>query len=152
MALDPCSGSETFIIVLIKKVLESNVSMPKNERLHDVLTRVKALDLNPLAVLTTRINYFINVAFLISDDDKFEIPVYLGDSSYVPEPVSVDGVDCLSYQIKTLRGYIVSSLIKSYPQNLNTSLTKSYQGKRKGAPIGGQGNLQVGKHSPSGLM
>jgi len=105
-ALDPCSGSGTFIIVLIKKVLESNISMPKNERLQDVLTRVKALDLNPLAVLTTRINYFINVAFLISDHDEFEIPVYLGDSSYVPKPVSVDGVDCLTYQIKTKRGYI----------------------------------------------
>jgi len=86
--------------------LEETKNLSDKERLTEVLRRVKAIDLNPLAVLTARINYFINVSPLISNNDSFEIPVYLGDSSYVPSSTQVDNVPCLTYKIKTIKGYI----------------------------------------------
>jgi len=111
--LDPCSGSGTFLTILIKKVLEETKDKSKSERLYSVLSRVKGIDLNPLAVLTARINYFINISHLISDNDEFEIPVYLGDSSYVPKKIKIGGVDCLSYEIQTIEGEIEIKLPKS---------------------------------------
>ncbi|WP_417431593.1 Eco57I restriction-modification methylase domain-containing protein [Halpernia sp.] len=116
-ALDPCAGSGTFVTILIKHVLLETINKTKKERLNSVLNRVKAIDLNPLAVLTSRINYFINVSHLISDDDEFEIPVYLGDSSYVPTKVLVDNIECISYSIKTIKGYINIDLPQSAVSN-----------------------------------
>lgn len=115
--LDPCSGSGTFLTILIKKVLEETKDKSKNERLYSVLSRVKGIDLNPLAVLTARINYFINISHLISDDDEFEIPVYLGDSSYVPKKIKIGDVNCLSYEIQTIEGEIEINLPKSIVKN-----------------------------------
>lgn len=112
-ALDPCSGSGTFVTSLIRKVLHETASLSRTERLHAVLRRVHAIDLNPLAVLTTRINYFVNIVHLVSNDDSFEIPVFLGDSSYVPETVTVDSVICLRYSIQTAKGPIEIILPKS---------------------------------------
>ena len=105
-ALDPCSGSGTFVTILIRTVLQETANLSKHERLHAVLSRVVAIDLNPLAVLTTRINYFVNIINLISPGDSFEIPVFLGDSSYVPEETVVDSVKCYKYSIQTAKGPI----------------------------------------------
>ena len=95
-ALDPCAGSGTFLTVLIRKILEEEKGKSKEERLNSILARVKGIDLNPLAVLTARVNYFINISPLISDNDEFEIPIYLGDSSFVPQEIKVDNIPCLS--------------------------------------------------------
>lgn len=103
-SLDPCCGSGTFITMLIRIVLEEVKSMPNSEQLKQVLKRVKGVDLNPLAALTTRINYFINLSHLISDQDEFDVPVYLGDASYVPAPEFIGNIKCFSYQIDTERG------------------------------------------------
>lgn len=116
-ALDPCAGSGTFVTVLIKHVLIENKAKSNRERLLDVLKRVKAIDLNPLAVLTSRINYFINISHLITDEDEFEIPVYLGDASYVPNEVTIEDVQCLNYQIRTIKGFINIDLPKSAVSN-----------------------------------
>jgi type I restriction-modification system DNA methylase subunit len=104
--LDPCCGSGTFITVLIRRVLSEVEKESREDKLRAVLDRVKGIDLNPLAVLTTRINYFINISHLIEDDDAFEIPIFLGDSSYVPQRVKLGTVTCLQYQISTLKGQI----------------------------------------------
>lgn len=103
-ALDPCAGSGTFITKLIERIFEQTEGQEPSARLDAVLSRVFAIDLNPLAVLTTRVNYFINISPLISDSEPFEIPVYLGDSSYVPARVVVESVDCFEYEIRTLKG------------------------------------------------
>ncbi|GFO73710.1 hypothetical protein BJAS_P4694 [Bathymodiolus japonicus methanotrophic gill symbiont] len=102
-SLDPCCGSGTFITTLINKVLERQ-HPSKEEKLKDVLSSVQGLDLNPLAVLSARINYFINISHLIEEGDEIEIPIYLGDSSYVPERITIDNIDCLKYEINTLKG------------------------------------------------
>lgn len=103
-SLDPCCGSGTFITVLIRMVLNEVKLKPSKEQLKNVLDRVKGVDLNPLAALTTRINYFINLSHLISEDDEFDIPVYLGDASYVPQPEMVGDIECLTYEIGTEKG------------------------------------------------
>lgn len=100
--LDPCCGSGTFITVMIDKVLEETVHLDVRARLNEVLTRVAGIDLNPVAVLTARVNYFINIAHLLTAQDELEIPIYLGDSSYVPRTCVYDGRDCLEYTINTL--------------------------------------------------
>ncbi|WP_334179398.1 N-6 DNA methylase [Pseudoxanthomonas sp.] len=112
-ALDPCCGSGTFITALIRLVLEETKALPSAARLRDVLSRVKGIDLNPLAALTTRINYFVNLSHLIGEDDEFDVPVYLGDASYVPTPKKIGEVQCLEYIINTEKGPLNLVLPKS---------------------------------------
>ena len=100
--LDPCCGSGTFITVMIDKVLEETSTKDNHDRLKEVLSRVSGIDLNPVAVLTARVNYFINIAHLMTTQEELEIPIYLGDSSYVPKKCLYDNVDCLEYTINTL--------------------------------------------------
>lgn len=100
--IDPCCGFGTFITVMIDKVLDECVDKTNTEKLNEVLSRVKGIDLNPVAVLTARVNYFINIANLLNDQDEIEIPVYLGDSSYVPHRELFDNIECLRYTINTL--------------------------------------------------
>jgi len=112
-ALDPCCGSGTFITALIRLVLEESREIPVKAQLQEVLTRVKGIDLNPLAVLTTRINYFINLSHLIGEEDEFDVPVYLGDASYVPKPKKIGEIECLDYVINTEKGPLNLLLPKS---------------------------------------
>ena len=103
--LDPCAGSGTFVVTMIRHVLSQTTKLSPKIRLRQVLDRVKGVDLNPLAVLSTRINYFINIAPLISDEEYIEIPIYLGDSSYIPQEVVVDNnIKALQYTINTTKG------------------------------------------------
>lgn len=102
--IDPCCGSGTFVTTMLRKKLAETESWDREDRLRHILDTVKGIDLNPLAVLTARINYFINIAALLEDGDLIEIPVYLGDASYVPESVKVEEVDCLKYQVSTMMG------------------------------------------------
>ena len=52
------------------------------ETLHEIISRVVAIDLNPLSVLTTRINYFIHISNLLDgSEDSLVIPVFLGDAA-----------------------------------------------------------------------
>ncbi|MEI4550343.1 Eco57I restriction-modification methylase domain-containing protein [Pseudoalteromonas spongiae] len=115
-ALDPCCGSGTFVTTLIRKVLQRCDN--SSNTLEVVLNSVKGLDLNPLAVLTARINYFINIAHLITDEE-IEIPIYLGDSSYVPAPKMLGNVSCVTYSIATLKGPLEITIPKSAIEDTN---------------------------------
>ena len=103
-ALDPCCGSGTFITVLIGMVLNEVKHLPPREQILQVTSRIKGIDLNPLAALTTRINYFVNLSHLIGEQDEFDVPVYLGDAAYTPEKATIGNVKCLTYQIGTEKG------------------------------------------------
>ncbi|PCF56823.1 hypothetical protein B5C08_01955 [Staphylococcus delphini] len=111
--LDPCAGSGTFVITMIRKVINETNHLNKEDQLKQVLTRVKGIDLNPLAVLTARINYFINISHLIEDTNNFEIPIYLGDASYAPEHIQVEDIECVSYSISTAQESLDLLLPKS---------------------------------------
>lgn len=100
-AIDPCCGSGTFVIAAIGSLRKSD----KNITAKSILQSVAGVDLNPLAVLTARIHYFIHIADLIEkeDLDEFVIPVFLGDASNVPTILNEDGVDFFYYELKTLK-------------------------------------------------
>jgi hypothetical protein len=116
--LDPCAGSGTFVLVMIDYVLKKLKDKPKNVQLNEVLSRVQAIDLNPLAVLTTRINYFIRISRLLPEmPEHIQIPVYLGDSCYIPESVKVGSVDCFKYVINTIEKSIIIVVPKSLTNN-----------------------------------
>jgi len=104
--IDPCCGSGTFVTVMIDKIIHQLQNEDDGAVLNAILHRVKGVDLNPVAVLTARVNYFINISHLLHDDREIEIPIYLGDSSYFPKKVVFDGVDCLEYSISTLKNPI----------------------------------------------
>lgn len=125
--IDPCCGSGTFITVMIDKILEETVHKTNSERLQAVLSRVKGIDLNPVAVLTARVNYFINIAHLMSEHEELEIPVYLGDSSYVPRKRVYDNINCLEYSINTLKSPInilVPESMVSNPYAFSKAMTE----------------------------
>jgi hypothetical protein len=103
--LDPCCGSGTFVVEMIHEVLEDGEQLPPPARLAEVLRRVHGVDLNPLAVLTARVNYFLAIAQLLGDGGTtVEIPVYLGDAAFVPAAIDLDGVSALSYTLPTALG------------------------------------------------
>ena len=102
-ALDPTCGSGTFLTALIEKVSEEALAKGKEraEILHEITRRVAGIDMNPLAVLTARVNYFLNIAQYITPSTRVEIPVYSGDSAYKPEKTVLNGVDFVKYTLDT---------------------------------------------------
>ena len=68
---------------MIDRILSEVKDLSRKEQLKEVLSRVKGIDLNPITVLTARVNYFLNISHLLEDNTPIDIPVYLGDSSYV---------------------------------------------------------------------
>lgn len=100
-ALDPACGSGTFLTVLINKVIRENKDLEKASLLSKITSSVVGIDINPLAVLTARVNYFLNVADLIGEDTEVEIPVYSGDSAYTPQEESIRGVKFVKYSLDT---------------------------------------------------
>jgi len=133
-AIDPCCGSGTFVIAAIGKLRKECEADNLSERdtLGEILSRVAAIDLNPLGVLTTRINYFIHVSNLLhSSKQPLVIPVYLGDATAIPEHTTLDGVECLSFELKTLRNPIRAtlpiSLIRDTPKFMQLMLAYERQ-------------------------
>lgn len=102
--LDPCSGSGTLLVAGIERIRAATEYLTPSDQLHAILSSVVGIDLNPLSVLMSRINYFIQIADLIPEDgERLVIPVFLGDASDVPESRDVDGVPCIRYSLRTLR-------------------------------------------------
>ena len=92
--LDPACGSGTFLvesILRLKEQCEVNHFSPL-ETLERILTNVKGLDLNPLAVISARANYILTIYDLVFGlGYDIELPVYLADSINVP--VAKEGAD-----------------------------------------------------------
>jgi len=85
--LDPACGSGTFFVLTIARFIElgQTPSISKRHLLQAILRNVVGFDLNPLAVLTARVNYLLAIADLLEyRDDDITIPVYLADSVRTP--------------------------------------------------------------------
>lgn len=98
--MDPCCGSGTFIMKMIERILLENDSTDE-EMLLDILSRVSGHDLNPLAVLTCRINYFLVISRFL-DSSKIEditIPIRIGDSALAPQILVENEVEIVAYEI-----------------------------------------------------
>ena len=118
--IDPCCGSGTFVVAAIAKVREDCRARGLNDRrtLHEVVDRVQAIDLNPLGVLTTRINYFIHISALLGNGKTpLVVPVYLGDAAALPDKLKLNDVECLRFELNTLKKPIEATLPVSLVQN-----------------------------------
>jgi len=85
--LDPACGSGTFLVLLIARMQELGQALmvDRNELLHAILNNVVGFDLNPLAVLTARVNYLLAIAdLLVYRKGEVALPVYLADSVQTP--------------------------------------------------------------------
>lgn len=104
--LDPTCGSGTFLTVMIKYYIKKgNMNHINIDNLLDIILKhVVGIDINPLAVLTARINYFLNISSLLTPNAVIEIPVYSGDSAYTPKRKIKDGIELLQYTIDTKIG------------------------------------------------
>ncbi|MGQ0660680.1 N-6 DNA methylase [Sphingosinicella sp.] len=103
-ALDPCCGSGTFLIAAIARLRAENQDLDPAALARQVLKRVCGIDLNPLAVLTARIHFFIHIADLLDGvDDDIALPVYLGDASNIPVRRTQNGVEFIHYELSTLK-------------------------------------------------
>ncbi len=85
--LDPACGSGTFPVLIIARMIELGkmLLIPESELLESILTNVVGFDLNPLAVLTARVNVLLAIADLLQHRRKeVNIPIYLADSVRTP--------------------------------------------------------------------
>lgn len=120
-AIDPCCGSGVFVVSLIreiqsKKDLFTLTSEEKSKLLDEILQRVQGIDLNPLSVLTSRVSYFLAILPLL-ENQKIEIPIYLGDSADIPQKKVIEKIECYHYSIDTKKGIIDVNLPCSFVES-----------------------------------
>ncbi|MCR4398465.1 MAG: SAM-dependent DNA methyltransferase [Firmicutes bacterium] len=94
--LDPACGSGTFSVLIIARMLEMGRALliPEEQLLESILRNVVGFDLNPLAVLTARVNYLLAVTDLLEyRRGDVTIPIYLADSVRAP----LEGADLTNH-------------------------------------------------------
>ncbi|MCL4466486.1 MAG: SAM-dependent DNA methyltransferase [Chloroflexi bacterium] len=85
--LDPACGSGTFPVLVIARLRALGAALMVDQRqlLEAILRNVVGFDLNPLAVLTSRVNYVLQIADLLEyRKSEITIPVYPADSVRLP--------------------------------------------------------------------
>lgn len=106
-AIDPCCGSGTFIISLIKHIV-GNVNLydlsddQKAEIKNKILSRVYGIDINPLSVLSARVGYYLALR-PFGVVSNIEIPIYLGDSAIIPTRETIDSIECYKYSVTNIK-------------------------------------------------
>ncbi|MCS7324587.1 MAG: hypothetical protein NZ532_04515, partial [Thermoflexales bacterium] len=104
--LDPACGSGTFLVLIIARMIELGKALfvPEHKLLASILSNVVGFDLNPLAVLTARVNYLLAIADLLEHRrDEVTIPVYLADSVRTPA-LGTDLFSHDAYEFSTAAG------------------------------------------------
>jgi len=85
--LDPACGSGTFLVLIMARMRELGEALMVNETelLQAILRNVVGFDLNPLAVLTARVNYLLSLDRLLGQwRGDVTVPIYLADSVRMP--------------------------------------------------------------------
>lgn len=85
--LDPSCGTGTFLVIAINRAKEygKKNNEPKIETLKRILSRIWGFDLNPMAVIASRMNYLLALGDLLDANVPIELKVYLADSIVWPE-------------------------------------------------------------------
>lgn len=103
--LDPACGSGTFLVECVSRMRRTarNAGTAGRELLGTILQRIKAMDLNPLAVISARANLILSIADLVfTVGEDVELPIYLADCVNVPlESYSSDGLKVLEFSLDT---------------------------------------------------
>ena len=85
--LDPACGSGTFLLLIIRRYIElgRELMVPEADLLEWITANIMGFDLNPLAVMTARVNYLLAIADLLEHRrGEVALPVYLADSIATP--------------------------------------------------------------------
>jgi len=85
--LDPACGSGTFLVEAIKRVRNyamDNLLTNPVTLAEKIRTNIVGFDINPLAVITARMNYLIALGDILPSWGRAEIPIYLCDSICAP--------------------------------------------------------------------
>lgn len=118
--IDPNCGSGTFLSVFFNykhKGLKNRIDF--KEYVKDIV----GVDINPIAVLMARANVLISGLKKCSFNlnEKYEIPVYLADSLYVPNLIEIDGMPCFDYELYTTglqRAFDINSIKITLPKEM----------------------------------
>lgn len=101
--LDPTCGSGAFLIAAIRrKRREAEAAGWTSQKiLKHLCDSVWGIDLNPLAVQISRVNFLIEIADLLRDapGESFEVPILLADAIYSPAADPLDPKGVVTYQI-----------------------------------------------------
>lgn len=83
--LDPSCGSGTFIVQAINEKIKHAYENGIDLKIEDITNNVVGFDLNPIAVISARVNYLISIFPLLKQSNKvIELPIYLTDSILTP--------------------------------------------------------------------
>lgn len=98
--IDPNCGSGTFLSVFFN-YKHANLKSKLDFNLYT--QGIVGVDINPIAVLMARANVLISglKKCKFNLNEKYEIPVYLADSLYVPKLIKIDGIECFDYELYT---------------------------------------------------
>ncbi|CAM3307679.1 N-6 DNA Methylase [Arthrobacter ulcerisalmonis] len=101
--LDPTCGSGAFLIAAIRRKRQEaqEAGWTAKETLAHLCHSVWGIDLNPLAVQISRVNFLIEIADLLRDapGESFEVPILLADAIYSPAADPKDPEGVVTYQI-----------------------------------------------------
>ncbi|MFC7082203.1 N-6 DNA methylase [Halorussus caseinilyticus] len=80
--LDPGCGSGVFAAVCIDRKMSAMAGAPPEEIVENVASSVVGIDLNPVAVKSTKLNYLLSLSPVLEDADaeSVELPVFLTDA------------------------------------------------------------------------
>jgi len=92
--IDPTCGSGTFLIQAIKIKKENNLSFS------EILNSIVGIDLNPINVLLAKFNIVTNLLDKMKENPISDaiIPIFIGDSSYVPQIMSKNTEKVITYK------------------------------------------------------
>jgi hypothetical protein len=103
--LDPACGSGTFLVLVISRLrnyIEEHW-IDKGTALRRVTKNIVGFDLNPLAVIASRVNYLLALGDMLRERglETIEIPIYLADSILIERRQTLTGA---AYILKTAVG------------------------------------------------
>jgi len=116
--IDPTCGSGTFIIAAINAYKSANSSLEPEQLSRNILADIKGIDLNPLAVAASKINYLIALGeenLVALEGSDIEIPIYLSDSMLAP----------LEHKYETGDEYVIPTKVANF------SVKKSFVDDRR---------------------
>lgn len=133
--LDPACGSGTFLVLAIKRAREYREEQfgSIGETLDKITKNIVGFDLNPLAVLASRINYLIAIGDYIRErkTEKITIPVFLADSILVERRTTLYEE---IYALKTVAGefnipvsIVSNNLLSSVLSSIENSVKNKYK-------------------------